>query len=127
MQTAGGVDDHHVLAARLSGGEAVVDDRRRIAARRLLDDLAVTAPRPFRELFDRGRAERVGGDDERRLAELLEAVGDLADRRRLAGAVDADDEQHARFGGHIDKLRPGCLRAQHLDDHSRELVEQAFA
>ena len=34
VQAPGGVDDHHVGAARLGGGERVEDDRAGVAARR---------------------------------------------------------------------------------------------
>ena len=36
---------------------------------------------------------------------LPQPLGQLADRRRLAGAVDADDEQNARVGPYVENRR----------------------
>ena len=64
---------------------------------------------PALELLDRGGAERVGGADQDLLAERLAQVpGELADRRRLAGAVDADDEDHGRVGAEVDVVVAGA-------------------
>ena len=52
--------------------------------------------RPDLELLDGRRAKRVGRADERLPPFVLQQVGQLADRRRLAGAVDADDQRDAR-------------------------------
>ena len=51
---------------------------------------------PDLELIDGRGAERVGGADERLLAVEPQAVGELADRGGLAGAVHADDQHDAR-------------------------------
>ena len=59
--------------------------------------------RPDLELLDGSRAKRVGGANERRLALALQQVRELADRRRLAGAVDADDQRHLRMMGDRDR------------------------
>ena len=54
------------------------------------------------ELFGRGGAERVGRDQQHPLAPLRVQRGrELADRRRLPAAVDADDQGS----------RPACVRA----------------
>jgi hypothetical protein len=50
---------------------------------------------------------------------LPEPLGELADRRGLAGAVDADDEQDARRGGDVE--RPG------IAEQGRELVGERVA
>ncbi len=47
------------------------------------------------ELLLRGGAKGVSGAEHDRAPMLAQAVRELADRRRLAGAVDADDEDHA--------------------------------
>ena len=55
---------------------------------------------PHLELLDRGGAEGVPGPEQHREPELLREVpGDLADRRGLAGAVDAHDQDHGRARG----------------------------
>src|SRR5262249_42786371 len=45
------------------------------------------------------------GRDDDGVTVLAQAVGQLADRRRLAGAVHADDEQDARLAGEVDARR----------------------
>ena len=77
--------------------DRVEGDRAGVAALGPLDDLAAGALGPLGELLDRGGAVGVGrGDDHVEAQLLLQVPGDLADRRRLAGAVDADDHQHRR-------------------------------
>ena len=90
----GGVDQHDVALARLAGGDRVEHDRRRIGAGPRADDVDAGARRPDLELLDGRGAKRVGGANQRRLARVLDQPRELADGRRLAGAVDADD--HAR-------------------------------
>ena len=69
--------------------------------------------RPALELLDGGGAERVGRADHDLLAERVAQVpGELADRRRLAGAVDADDEDHGRARGGCRSCRRRCGRAR---------------
>jgi hypothetical protein len=46
-------------------------------------------------------------------------VRELADRRRLAGAVDADDEDHRRAVVHVERRR--------VAEHPRDLVRQRLA
>ncbi len=96
MQPAGGVDEHDVALARLARRERVEHDRRRIRAGPRPDDVDAGAGRPDLQLLDRRGAERVGGADQRRLAGVLEQPRQLADGRRLAGAVDADDHDDVR-------------------------------
>ena len=50
---------------------------------------------PGLELVGGGGAEGVGGAEDDALAVADQHAGDLADRRRLAGAVDADHEDDA--------------------------------
>ena len=51
---------------------------------------------PDLELLSSCGAERVSGGDEDVALVLAKSMGELADRRRLAGPVDADDEEHTR-------------------------------
>src|SRR5918996_4699 len=81
VQPPGGVDEHD------SGG---------IGARARADDVHAGAVRPNLELLDGGGAKRVCGADERRLAALLHQPRELADRRRLASAVHADNHHDVR-------------------------------
>ena len=96
MQPAGGVGDDQVGAARHGGVERVVDDRSRVGARRVRDDRDLRAFGPDPQLVDGGGAERVRGGEDDRPALADVARGELADRRRLARAVDPDDEHDRR-------------------------------
>ena len=98
MQAAGGVDDHDVVPARARRLDCVVCNGRGIGAARRADEVGTRALGPDLELLLRRRAERVRRADEHRAAVLAELLRELADRRRLAGSVDADDEDHARAG-----------------------------
>ena len=80
---------------------------------------------PALELLDGGGAERVGGADHDLLAERLAQVpGELADRGRLAGAVDADDEDHGRVGAQVDRVVAG---AGELGEQLGEALGQRLA
>ena len=96
VEAAGRVDEDHVRAARLGRGERVEGDRGGVGALVLLDDLDAGARGPDVELLGRGRAERVGRAQEHALAGAAVGVGHLADRGRLADAVDADDHHDVR-------------------------------
>ena len=55
-------------------------------------------------MLDGGGAERVARGEHHRLAVRREELRQLGDRRRLAGAVDADDENHRRlFRGELER------------------------
>ena len=81
-------------------------------------ELDVGALAPTRQLLDGGGAERVGRAEHDGLAELLAQVpGELADRRRLAGAVDADGQDHGRLVAQVDRSVAGLGDAgQQLDE-----------
>ena len=83
-------------AARLGRRDGVEGDRSGVGAALRADEVRAGALRPDLELLLRGGAERVRGGQHDRAAGLLEAVGELADRRRLPRAVDADDEDDRR-------------------------------
>ena len=120
VQPPGRVDDDDVGAALAAAGDGVERDRPGIGPLRAGDDLAAGALRPALELLDGGGAEGVGGAEHDVEAELaLQVPGELADRRRLAGAVDADGHDHRRLVAHVDRARrlggarsrPGARRA----------------
>src|SRR5690606_31612375 len=67
--------------------------------------------------LDRGRAKRVAGGEDDGAAFRAQAMAELADRRRLAGAVDADDENHERLLRRVDRER-------HLDG-TQQLEQRA--
>ena len=83
------------MPARPGRGDGVEHHRGRIAAF-LRDHGDAVALAPDRQLLAGRRAERVAGGEQHRQALRLEVLGELADRRGLAGAVDAgqhDDER----------------------------------
>ena len=92
VEAAGGVGDQDVGVAGDGGVEGVEHHRGRVSVGRMGHDLRVRALSPDPQLVDGGGAERVGRrkNDSPSLGTL--AGGQLADRRGLAGAVDADDE-----------------------------------
>ena len=116
LQAAGGVDE--------DGVDAVVDavlDRLEghaggVAALGAADDLDADALAPGGELVDGRGAERVGRAERDREVLGDEDAGDLADGGGLAGAVDADDEDHARVAVGAGDLERGgpcrCRRAR---------------
>jgi hypothetical protein len=118
VQAAGRVDEDDVPPAALGSGDRVVRDRGGVASFRRADEVGPGALRPDLELLVGGRAERICGGDEDRAAVLGKAVGELADRRRLAGAVDADDEYDARAVVHRERGR--------LAEQGRDLLHQCL-
>ena len=56
---------------------------------------------------------------------LSEAVGELADRRRFARAVDADDKNHARLSVEGEGARLTEQRSGLLDQRFAEIAELA--
>src|SRR5581483_53427 len=116
VQPAGRVDDHDVATARDGRLDRVVGDGRRIGAPDRADEVGVRALRPDLELLLGGGAEGVGGRDEHRAAVLAQLLRELPDRRRLAGAVDADDEDDGGTRGERERRRSA--------EQARELLRQ---
>ena len=73
------------------------------APARLRDHRHAVALAPDLQLLDRGGAERVARREHDLAALVGEAARELADRRGLAGAVDADDEDHERARRRVDR------------------------
>ena len=71
---------------------------------------------PYLELLDGGGAEGITGDQHHRLAIGLEAVGELADGRGLARAVDAADQYDVRpvLGIYFKRLGDGIQDCRHF-------------
>ena len=121
---AGGVEQHHVIAAELGGldgavgnlnGRLAVDDRQG----RHVDLLA-----EHRELLHRRRPPRVErGHQHLAIVALGEPLRDLRRGGGFAGALQADHHDRNRSRGvEIDRLRVGAERADQLvvhdlDDH----------
>ena len=101
----------------------VEGDGRRIRAAGRAHEVGLRALGPGLELLGRGGAERVGGADHDARAGLVQLVGELADRRRLAGAVDAHDEDHGGLGAQVERAALERLR-QPLGDDALQLVAQ---
>ena len=97
------VGDDDVGAARLAGDDRVEGDAGRVAAL-LRDDLDLRSirlagpHRPCHELLARRGAECVGGGQQHLAVGVHQVARQLADGRRLAGAVDAADHHHGRHG-----------------------------
>src|SRR4051794_29650074 len=97
MEAARGVDDDDIRLARARGGDRVEDDRARIGAGLLLDEVRAGALRPHTELLDGRRTKGVARSEHDLPALVGETTRQLSDRRGLARAVDADDEQYERL------------------------------
>ena len=97
MQPAGRIADDHVHAARAAGGDRVEHDGGRVCPFRLAYHLDAGAVRPNLELVDSRRAERVSRAEQHLLALRFKAGRQLADGRRLAHTVDANDEHDRRL------------------------------
>ncbi len=83
------------------------------------DEVGPGALRPDLELLLGGRAERVGGAQQDGAVVLAQLLRELADRRRLARAVDADDEDHGRLLAEVERPR--------LAEHRRDLLLERLA
>ena len=86
------VDHDHVAAPRLGGGDGVERDGRRVGAALRAHEVGARALGPDLKLLLGSGAEGVGGREDDGAPRLAQPVRELADRRRLARAVDAHDE-----------------------------------
>ena len=119
VQATRGVDEHDAVV----GTDRVVGDRRRIAAALAADEARARALGPDLELLLGRRAEGVGGAERHRAPVLAQLLRELADRRRLAGAVDADDEDHRRLVRDVERRRLTEERGDLLRERARELAQ----
>ena len=104
MQTACGIADNNITAACLRRRDRIEHDRRRIAALGMAHKLRIGALCPDLKLVDRRRTEGIRCRDQNALALILELMTHLADRCRLAGAVDADHKDHGGLCRKIQSL-----------------------
>ena len=116
LEPAGGVHQHDIRAFGARARDRVEGEARRVGAGLARDDRGAGAAGPDAQLLDRRGAEGVAGSQHH-----LEAVGrelgrELADGGGLAGAVDADDQDHKRLSARVDGERPrdGLKRALDL-------------
>ena len=124
MQAARRVDQDRIAALGLRRRNGVEHHGGRIGALARAHHVDAGARRPDLQLLDRGGAEGVGGADQRRAAFALQQVGQLADRRRLAGAVDADNQRHLRMRRDRDRRVHG---GEHAPDFLFDQIAQAGA
>ena len=94
VQATGGVGEHEVDVARRRPLDGVEHDRARIAALAPPDELDAGPLGPRRQLLGGSGPERVAGGEQHAATGGDLLVGDLADARRLADAVDADEQPH---------------------------------
>ena len=128
MEPAGRVADHHVRLPCLGGGDGVEGNGSGVAALRPANDLRPGPVGPLRKLVDgRGAVGIGGGDDDIQTKLLLQMPGDLADRRRLAGAVDPDDHQHRGAVAQVDPGAVGALRRGSLRQNCDQPLAQLLA
>ena len=110
LQAAGRIDDDDVIHVRLRIGHSLVRNLDRILAAFLLENGKAELLADDFELRDGGRTVDVIGHEQRALALLLEREAELADRRRLAGALQArHHDDRRRLRAHVD----AALRAAH--------------
>ena len=121
----GGVDDHDVALARAPGLDGVVGDGGGIAAGRGADEVGSGPLGPDLELLLGGGPEGVAGADEDAAAVLPQLLRELAHGRRLAGAVDADDEDHGRLGAESDRGRGAEQLLDLLGERLAEVADLA--
>jgi hypothetical protein len=100
-------------------------DRGGIGAARRAHEVGAGALCPDLELLLRRRAKRVGGTDEHGAAMLRQLAGELADRRRLPCAIDADHEDHARLRSERKRRRVAEERRDLLDQRLLEVTGDA--
>ncbi len=113
VQPTGGVDDQHVGASRRCRLHGVECHRSGVGAAVLAHEVRTGAGRPDRELLPGRRPERVGRRQAHLLALSGEAFRELADRRRLARAVDAD---HHHDAGAVRRQMQQLVGSEHRDD-----------
>ena len=101
VQTTGGVDDDDIGIARMRGVDRVERHCRGIATGLPANELRAASIGPEPQLIDGTGAKRVPRRNDDTLLLGPKLRGELADERRLSGAVHADDENdHRLVGGH---------------------------
>src|SRR5215203_570692 len=96
VETAGGVHDHDVVAALAGDGQRPGAEVHHVLARLGLEHRHVDALAHLLQLLDGGGALKVARHQQRMLAALFQALGDLAGGGRLARALEAAEHEHRR-------------------------------
>jgi hypothetical protein len=122
VQPAGGIDDDDIGAAGDRRLDPVEGHGRRIGPVLVFDDVGADPLRPYGQLFDRSGAKGITGHQQDRPAGGAIAVRQFADRRRLADAVHADDEDDLRRVTVRRRRRFRQELAHRPLDHPAELV-----
>ena len=106
---AGGVEQHHVVAAELGGFQRAPGDLRRLLAGDDRQGLDIEIAPEHRELLHRRRAIDVErGHQHLALVALGQAAGELGGRGGFAGALQADHhDRDRRHGVEVDGLAVG--------------------
>ena len=94
MQAPCGIDDQDIRAARLRSFHRIEQDRRRIRSLLLLNQRHAGALGPDRQLVAGRGAKGVGCANQNIVAFGFDSLRQLANRRRLADAVHADNHHH---------------------------------
>jgi hypothetical protein len=121
LQAAGRVDEHDVGAVGLAPLHRGIGHRGGIGALFLPDGFDPDALAPGGQLFGGSGAEGVRGAEQDGLVLGYEHTRDLAHRRRLPGAVDADDEDD---GGVVSGSGGGQRPVHGRIDEGDELFSQ---
>ena len=127
VQPAGRVEDDDVLAAVLRGLDPFLDDLDRILRVLAVDrDLDLAAE--LLELVDRGGALQVGRDERRLLPLLAQQQRELGRGGRLAGALQAGQQDHGRRLAEREPRVAGAhQRGQLLVDDLHDLLARVEA
>ncbi len=96
LQTAGGVHQQNIGVLLARGADGVEGQTRRVRAVGAGDNGRFQPRAPHAQLLHRRRAKRVAGGEHHAFALEGPFGGELGDGRRLAGAVDADDQHDER-------------------------------
>ncbi len=96
MQPARGVDDDDVAADGPGFGERALGARHRIHLAGRIVHSHARLLRDDRQLLDGGRAPNVGRNDDRMASLFRQPLRELAGRRGLARALQAEHQDHAR-------------------------------
>ncbi len=92
MQSAGRVGQNEIEVTRRGPLDGVEDDGTGVATLATADELDAGPLRPGRQLLGGRGAERVAGGEQHAPTSGDLLVGHLADARRLANTVDADEQ-----------------------------------
>ena len=106
MQPAGRIDDHRTGASRAPRLHGIERYGPWVGPRLMRDHVDPRALTPEPQLLDGRGTIGVGGGQQRVAAFASEQVGQLANRRRLARAVDAHHEHDGRRSLEVQRARP---------------------